>query len=302
MAEIWSVGRCAALACLMEVTACKPGNVHRAADFPDVGFFDFVRSAVAIEAALEAAATHGSVGRAAREAIAATREVVATNTNLGIVLLLAPLACVPAGEPLRTGVERVLAGLTAADSAGVYEAIRLAKPGGMGSVPNSDVAGPAPADLREAMRLAADRDLVARQYVDGFAAVFDLVLPSLTAELAAGRSLEAAIVRTHLVCMARHPDSLIARKAGAGVATEASRWAQRALDAGPADSQDYLEAVADLDFMLRSDGTRRNPGTTADLVTAGLFVGLRTGAISPAARWHNPFAFDDEGDAGEPPF
>src|SRR6185295_11735402 len=96
-----SVGQCATIACLLEATAPKVGNVHRGADFGDLMFTDFAVSAVAIGPATEAAATSG-VGRAVRDAVAATRKLVSTNTNLGMALLLAPLASVPRSERLTT--------------------------------------------------------------------------------------------------------------------------------------------------------------------------------------------------------
>ena len=105
-----SIGQCATLACLLEVSAPKPGNVHRGADFEDMTFVDFAVSAVAIAPALDNAVRCG-VGRAVLGAIAATRALVPTNTNLGTVLLLAPLAAVPRAAPLQPGVQRILASL-----------------------------------------------------------------------------------------------------------------------------------------------------------------------------------------------
>ena len=94
MNQSLSVGQCATLACLLEVTAPKPGNVHRGADFEDISFDDFVASAVAIGPVIEKATSH-NVGQTVLLAVTATRSFVATNTNLGTVLLIAPLATVP---------------------------------------------------------------------------------------------------------------------------------------------------------------------------------------------------------------
>ncbi len=138
------------------------------------------------------------VGITVLEAVRATRRVVRTNTNLGIVLLLTPLAAVPAEEELRGGVERVLAGLDVEDSRLVYEAIRLAAPGGLGRASEQDVYTEPTQTLRQVMALAADRDLVARQYANGFAEVFDDGVPSLSAGLQSTGSLEGAILFAHL--------------------------------------------------------------------------------------------------------
>ncbi len=282
-----SPGQLAQLACLLEVTARKPGNIHRFADFDDAHYLDFLVSASAIAAPLDLARALG-VGAAILRAVEATRRVVATNTNLGMILLLAPLAAVPVGADLARGVARVLDATTVADAEWTYRAIRLARPGGLGEAAAQDVRERPTVTLRDAMRLAADRDLVARQYANGFAEVFGVALPALQSCLAAGRPLETAIVRAHLSLLAHGRDTLIARKRGEGVADEGSSRARSVLAAGWPDSGG--NSFAALDAWMRDDGHARNPGATADLVAACLFAALRDGIIQlplPAgpARW-----------------
>jgi triphosphoribosyl-dephospho-CoA synthase len=273
-----SPGRLAEIACLLEVSARKPGNVHRFADLPGLQFTDFLLSATAIAEPLDRAATLG-VGRAVYEAIAATRRVVNTNTNLGIVFLLAPLAAVPIDFDLKEGIEAVLAATTVEDAKWVYGAIRLAEPGGLGEVPEQNVKDEPTVTLREAMVLAADRDMIAREYADGFCAVFDDALPPLERALAAGWPLETAIVSGYLHVLARHPDSLVARKHGLAIAKTISSRAADLLNAGWPDCADAMARCHELDTWLRKPGRRFNPGTSADLVTAALFAGLRDGTI-----------------------
>jgi triphosphoribosyl-dephospho-CoA synthase len=191
------------------------------------------------------------------------------------------LACVPRSESLDGGVAQVLRRLTADDARGVYEAIRLAEPGGLGQVEAMDVAGQAPPDLLAAMRAAADRDLVARQYAEDFDTVLQLVAPSLESGCRSGWTLTEAVVYTHVRLMAEFPDSLIARKAGIATARQASEIAAGVLRSGGPGDEVYYDALGDLDFWLRCDGHRRNPGTTADLIAAGLFAALRDGRLSP---------------------
>jgi triphosphoribosyl-dephospho-CoA synthase len=216
-------------------------------------------------------------------AVQATSAVVRTNSNLGMILLLAPLAAVPRGRSLRDGMACVLRNLKADDARDVYAAIRLAEPGGMGEVKEMDVAGPPPDNLLAAMRAAANRDMIARQYVENFAQVFDFVAPAIVA----GRqrwSLVESIVYAHVRTLAEFPDSLIARKCGEAVARESAARASAVLNAGQPGDESYYRAMADFDFWLRTDGHRRNPGTTADLIAAALFVALREGRI--AAPYH----------------
>jgi triphosphoribosyl-dephospho-CoA synthase len=279
-----SIGQCATLACLLEATAPKVGNVHRGADFVDLTFTDFAASAVAIGPAMEAAIDTG-VGQAVRDAVAATRAVVTTNTNLGMALLIAPLAAVPRDEPLSpAAVSKVLSQPMANDCRLVYEAIRVAQPGGLGQVESMDVANEPPSNLLTAMRLASGRDLVARQYVEDFRLVLDDALPRLIAGRKEGWSLTESIVHAHIGLIAQHGDSLIARKCGPELAAKASVLARLALDRGQPGDDAYYEAVADFDFWLRADGNRRNPGTTADLIAAALFAALRDGQLPPPWR------------------
>ncbi len=280
------VGACATLACLWEVTTPKPGNVYRGADFEDLTYADFLTSAAIVGPILERSPDEG-VGATVLAAIEATRAAVGTNTNLGMLLLLAPLAAVARELPLSAGIGGVLAGLTPRDTREVYAAIRLAQPSGLGRLDEADVhdAHPPAISLVEAMCLAAQRDLVAQQYVNGFEQVF---ASSNQIERChkSGLPLSEAIVQGYLQLLAKLPDSLIARKCGAAAAREASDRAAAVLDAGEPSSSTYQVAAAELDCWLRSDGHRRNPGTTADLVAAGLFVLLRDQRLNWPVRFY----------------
>lgn len=274
----FSIGQCATLACLMEVTAPKPGNVHRGADFEDLFFEQFLTSAVAIAPAMEYAVRR-PLGATILSAVQATRRAVATNTNLGTVLLIAPLATVPRVEPLESGVARVLSSLGPEDARDVYEAIRLAAPGGLGKANEYDVAGEPPADLLAAMRAGAERDMIARQYAEDFHHVLHCAVPWLRGGFDHGWTPSDAVIHLQMRLLAEFPDSLIARKCGPETAQESAARAAAVLASGGPGDEDYFRALGDFDFWLRSDGHRRNPGTTADLVAAALFVGLREGWV-----------------------
>lgn len=276
-----SIGAAATLASLYEVTAHKPGNVYPGADFDGTtSYAAFVTSAVVIGPIIEKAPTVG-VGQTVLNAVGATRDAVGTNTNLGTLLLLAPLAAVPRDTSLEAGIGKILDGLTPDDTRAVYEAIRIANAGGLGREAEADVFADPPPTLKlsEAMRLAADRDLVAKQYTNNFHDVFVGVARFIEFGLTVNSTLEDAIILAYLNQLAATPDSLIRRKLGRATAEEASARAKDVLLKGSVRSEAFQEAAADFDRWLRADGHRRNPGTTADLIAAGLFVLLREGRL-----------------------
>lgn len=283
------VGLCAQIACIWEATARKPGNVHRYCDFADTSYTDFLLSAAAI-APVMTKACQQRVGQTILDAVTATRRIVTTNTNLGIVLLLAPLASVLPEQPLPSGVQRVLAGLDVEDARLVYRAIRLASPGGLGQAPEQDVLTEPTQNLGQVMALASERDLIACQYVNGFADVFRDGVPALLTGMERTGSLEGAIISAHLHLLAHHPDTLIARKRGWAEAEEAARRAKSVIDSDwPRDAASWADWKK-FDSWLRAEGNQRNPGATADLVTASLLVALRENHI-PLPRlipWPEP--------------
>jgi triphosphoribosyl-dephospho-CoA synthase len=279
-----SIGMCAFAACMFDVMTHKPGNVHPLFAFSNMSATDFLLSAAAIAPAMDDAPNR-RVGETILESIQATRRVTGANTNLGIILLLAPLASVPLHRDLRGGLISTLMRLTVDDARSTYEAIRLAKPGGLGTVETQDVSTEPTVTLREAMALAADRDIVARQYVNDFEQVFEgaeLLRENFTPMDIQPKS---SIRRVFLMLLANYPDSLIARKHGRSVAEEVSRRARNIVESNAGFSE---TAIDEFDRWLRSGGqypinpfgvNSYNPGTTADLVTASLFVALRRGII-----------------------
>ena len=281
----------AAIACSLEAIARKPGNVHRGRDFEGLHLLDLLLAGSAIGPGLDLAASAG-VGRAILDCVEATGRVSQTNPNLGIILLLAPLAAVPPDISLRDGVGPVLASLGVEDARLVYRAIRLAEPGGMGTVEDQNINDEPTVTLVEAMRLAADRDMIACQYTNQFAEVFDAAASQIAGTLEAGRTLEEAIIAASLTILSRHPDSLIARKRGNGEAVEASRSASKILAAGWPGSKESELLLLAFDRWLRAAGHGRNPGTTADLVTAGLYVALRDETITLPRDWGMEFRTD----------
>ena len=278
----------AQLACLLEASVAKPGNVAPGRPFADLRYEDFLAGAAAIGAPLAAAGSQ-PLGLTIRHAIEATARWTRSNTNLGIVLLLAPLAraavrlkpdttvdSVASGfsRTLRDETRRVLHASTVDDARNVYAAIRRAAPGGLGAVDDQDVADVPTKTLLDVMRLAADRDSVAREYATAYELTFTTGVPALERARRDDLSWEDAIVETFLTILASTADTHIARRGGVAMAADVSRRARAVIAAGGVRTAAGRDAIERMDRELRDEHHIGNPGTTADLTAAAIFVAL----------------------------
>jgi len=276
----------AQLACLLEASAPKPGNVSPGRHFADLRYEDFLASAAAIGGPLAGTGTR-PVGATVRLAVEATACWTRSNTNLGIVLLLAPLARAAllsdalSLTDFRSAVHRVLEATSVDDARDVYAAIRRAAPGGLGRAEAQDVADEPTMTLLEVMRLAADRDGVAREYATAFEVTFETGAPVLDRARRDGLSWDDAVVETFLTLLAAAPDTHVARRSGAAVAADVSRRARATLAAGGVRSASGRSAIDEMDRDLRDARNTANPGTAADLTAAAIFVVLLGGGWSP---------------------
>jgi len=258
-------------ACRAELAAPKPGNVHRFAAGHGMTAADFERSAAAAAPGLCRAGA--GLGARVREAVIATRAALGQNTNLGIVLLCAPLAmAAERGGDTRATLHAVLAEADLADTEAIFRAITLAAPGGLGDAPRHDVRAPARVPILRAMAEAAARDSIARQWSSDFADIFTLGLPALTARWARQAGAYWPTLAVYFAFLARFPDSHILRKHGAAAAARvratAALWQDRlARAAKPAE---LLPELLVWDAELKAGAI--NPGTSADLTVATLFI------------------------------
>jgi len=270
-----------AWACALDVLCAKPGNVSFGGPGHRMTADLFIASA---QAACPAVTARGaSVGERIERAVSLSMQAAGCNTNLGIVLLCAPLAHAfehlhathraPTAHEAHIAVRATLSRLDVADACAAYRAIALANPGGLGEAPSQNVGSAPTVDLLSAMTLARDRDSIARQYASGFIDVLNYGVIQLRAALgptplrpADQPRLLRAVLKTWLAFLSHWPDSHIARKHGIDVARkvtlDARKWhMQTALD---------FEKLAAWDQAMKRDGI--NPGTTADLTVATLFA------------------------------
>lgn len=279
-------------ACRAELNALKPGNVHVFAPGHDMDSEHFEKSAKA--AAPRVAESDLPAGARIKQAVSASMEAAGCNTNLGILLLCVPLAVAfeacDTPDDLQIHLARVLAKLDQSDADAVFAAIRLANPGGLGSVEKGDVrTSDGQIGLHDAMQLAAEADRIANAYVTNFHDIFAHHLPTLerTEAFAANEPPAAgpenatssgkpwddrAVTTLYMQILQDFPDSHIVRKFGHQTARQVQARA-RALKStwAPVNrGADSHQKLLDFDQELKNEGL--NPGTSADFVVATLFT------------------------------
>ncbi|MBS0252034.1 MAG: triphosphoribosyl-dephospho-CoA synthase [Proteobacteria bacterium] len=262
-------------ACNAELEALKPGNVHRYSAGHGMEVLHFEQAAGA--AAGPIADPHLSVGKRILRATEASVAATGLNTNLGIVLLCAPLAKAASETTFDVGLRRrlgtILMSLDEQDANDAFAAIRIANPAGMGKVDQGDVhSQPQHLTLLAAMQLAAERDRIANAYVSVYADIFDFALPVFhEAKVVTGCDATLAITTLHMALLAEFPDTHIARKFGAEIAAKVQDEARVLRPQwSPAATAKSLPALQEFDAKLKHQGL--NPGTTADFVVTTLFA------------------------------
>jgi triphosphoribosyl-dephospho-CoA synthase len=287
---------------LLEVTASKPGNVTPYSSFEGTGIEHFLASAVAAESSFEEAARHGAlvsenklninqvgIGEIIKKcAVDIKAWQKGGNTLLGTVMLFVPIA-VAAGMTqirdnfvfdfvrLRANLRLAVEFTTSEDAVHLYEAIDVAKPSGLGGVPDFDVTDPKSKtrliedniSLFEVFKIASDYDDICSEWVNNYTITFDLAYPYLMERLKRG-DLNMAVVHTFLKILSEHPDTFIARKVGVEKARAVSLETKKVLKLGGLETTEGRESLRELDKRLRASGNLFNPGTTADLTAAAL--------------------------------
>ncbi|RKZ89086.1 MAG: triphosphoribosyl-dephospho-CoA synthase [Gammaproteobacteria bacterium] len=268
------IHNCIVWACEQEVSAPKPGNVNCLSDGHNMQVADFINSAHAIAPIMSQ--PNITVGEMILQAITATRKIVDCNTNLGIVLLFAPL-CVAIQhctkfEQLSKALDKVLNNLSIDDAKLCYQAIRLAEAGGMGKVEQHDIQSRPTITLKQAMEMAKKRDSVARQYVNNYDEILSIGLPNLTSAINCGESVEWATAFAYLRFLSSIPDTLICRKQGLKCAQQVTEKARLLTDKI---SKNKKLSQLSVDIILWDNELKHkaiNPGTTADMTAATLLV------------------------------
>jgi triphosphoribosyl-dephospho-CoA synthase len=303
------ISKCLELAILLEASADKPGNVNRTKSFKNTRYEHFLASAVAISSSFEYAAERGvlvsqgeirvsnvGLGRIIRDCMVNINAWQhGGNTLLGTAILLSPIA-VAAGmtraeenlfeiPKLRENVKLAVESTTPEDAVEVYEAIRSANPGGLGTVPELDIKDSASVNkirkekisLYQIFKTASKYDTVCSEWVNNYLITFDVAYPSLIEQIKKTNDLNMAIVHIFLKVLAEYPDTLIIRKTSVKKAREVSSMAKEALKLGGLVTSRGEKNIRELDHKLRKSDNLWNPGTTADITTAALALSILSG-------------------------
>lgn len=257
-------------ACDLELQAFKPGNVSVYSEAHDMTVADFQLSAKV--SAPHLCNPNYSLGEKIYYAVKATREAVGCNTNLGIILLCAPLiqavSMYQSGMTLRQALHQVLENTTISDADWTFKAIALATPAGLGNVEEQDVNQTATMTLQAAMALASDKDRIALQYLTDYKDIFDFAIFRYNSSLLKWGNMAWAAVAVYAALLSHYSDSHIERKYGNQYSERVAHRMQQLNNAllNTEQPESVLPLLHDIDQELKSK--RINPGTTADLTVA----------------------------------
>ncbi len=260
--------------CKLDIESLKPGNISVYSGGKDLSVDDFLNSAkVSAEPITD---PRSSLGLRILNAITATQAAVNTNTNLGMVLLMAPLIQArlekTQGESIKDALTSAVKSSSVQDAVDVYQAIRLAKPGGMGEKDNQDLSEEPSVTLLKTMKISAKWDLIAAQYSNNFDEIFNFGVPRYQALMNKWGDEKWATTGLFLSYLRYYPDSLIERKFGLLKAREISDMiSDLEMELCHSDSPDRYEAqLLEIDHHLKRNLI--NPGTSADLTAASIFA------------------------------
>ena len=304
------VSNCLQLAVLLEVSAYpKPGNVHRTTDFAGTRYEHFLASAVALSSHFRYAAQMGArvsqkrvmvnhigIGKIIKNAVKDVRIWQRDkNTLLGSILLLSPMAAAAgltmgrkaefSADTFRANLKSVVKSTNPRDAVRVFDAIKMAEPGGLGSAPRLDVKDSRSRQkilaqgisLYEIFEISAPWDSISAEWVDNFHITFDIGYPYFKRVINETGDINASSVHTFLKILSEVPDTLIARKTGKRKAEWVSNQARIVLDAGGLATVKGRKSLLELDRELHDSSHKLNPGTTADITSAVLAVATLEG-------------------------
>ena len=291
--EAKQIAKLAQIASVLEVSGWpKPGNVHRTRNYDDMVFQDFVISAVVIGDTMEEVAkqskeiddlSKAELGKYILQAVNETNKWIRTNTNLGIMMMCIPIAAAAAisdsFDEIQDNVGRLMDATTVDDAVNLYDAINVADAGGMGDQEEFDVKSEKAKDelrannqtMFDVLEISAGWDRLADELTNKMPVCFEIGYPTFSHAWQSYDDVDVmnkASVLTIMTILSQIPDTLISRKYGNEMAESVSKKAEELLAFKEDDS--FVEKLLEFDDYLY--GNKLNPGTTADLTAASIFL------------------------------
>ena len=279
------IAKLAQIASALEVSGYpKPGNVHRTRNFSDMEFEDFIISGIVIGDAIRQACSDVDVenprlGKYILQAVDETDRWIKNNTNLGIVMMTIPIAVAASisdsFDDIRENIKLLMNNTSVDDACDLYDAINIADAGGMGDQDEYDVSSENAKDelrknnqtMYDVLKISAPWDMLAREMTGDMSAVFEIGYPTYY-EFSKRYSKNRACVLTFLTILSQVPDTLISRKYGSDESLKISMMTRDLLNLK--DEDDFEDKLNQFDDFLFKN--KYNPGTTADLTAASIFV------------------------------
>ena len=259
--------------CKKDIELIKPGNVNLLSSHKDTKAQDYLDSAIL--SSKELFNQNYSLGKRILESVNVTRSQVNVNTNLGIILLCAPViqSYIDFNNlDLREGIKKTLSTTSIKDTHDLCAAINISSPGGLGDSDMYDTASYPNASIKQIMNYSQEYDRISYQYSHNFSDIFDFIIPKLEFLNQRYESLDISLSLLFIEILAKIPDSHISRKFGDKIAKKTSNNAYDLLKILDREyDPDYLaKALNNLDYEYKKKGI--NPGTTADLLVASLMI------------------------------
>ncbi len=279
------IAKIAQIASALEVSGYpKPGNVHRTRDYEDMTFEDFIISGIVTGDAIREATSDVDIenprlGKYILKGVSETDRWVGENTNLGILMMITPIAAAASisteFDEIRGNIVRLMKNTSVEDACDLYDAINIAAAGGMGEEDEYDVTSDSAKDelkknrqtMWDVLKISAPRDILGREMTSDMPISFELSYPTYH-ELKKEKSLNEACLLTFLKILSEVPDTLITRKYGEEEALKVSLMTRDLLKLKNDD--DFWEKVEEFDDYLYEN--KLNPGTTADLTATAIFI------------------------------
>ena len=284
MSTACSPGKTAALAALLECSVDKPGNVGPSRDFQDTRLSDFFVSALILgEECDKVASGKKGFGQGVYDFVSESLNAISVNAHLGTSILFMPVAmstrdsALPMDlDALKNRLEWVLEDAGWMESYMVCKAIRAMSPGGLS---DPSFYEPSVGELLDDiganrtsylcwMSLGREFDGVARETVEGYPMVF-----RGAEKLMSEDRVRDGVLELYIDILADNPDTLVLGKNGEAVARMVSDMARKALRCSCQEA--FVEYVGELDTYCAEHSA--NPGTTADIVGAAIYVALLAG-------------------------